>query len=702
MKIYQPSALRNFAVIGHGDTGKTSLIASVLFNTGAVNRLGKVDDGTAPTDYDACEIERKISINPTVAYCEWKDCKLNIIDTPGYGDFIFHTREAMRVADSAVVTVCAVSGVEVFTEKVWEFADENNLARAIFINKLDRERGNFQRTLQQIIDTFDTNTRHCIPVQLPIGSEDSFKGIVDLISLKAYVYEGDQMGQFKKTQPPAEMEEEIQQYREKLIEIAAETDDSLIEKFLEGEALSDEEIINGLKIGIYEGNFIPVLCGSATKNIGTNQLLDFIVDFLPNPAEVGEAKGRAKIDDTEETLTRKASDAEPFSALVFQTLADPYTGRINVFRVYSGSIQSDTTVYNANKREKERIGPLFYLQGKEHNAAGTISAGDFGAVAKLKSSYTGDTLCNEANQILYSMPEPIPPLLSYAIQPKSKSDEEKINASITKLNEEDSLIHFTRNTETKEQILSGMGQLHIEVVKEKLQSRYNVECELKLPQVPYKETITGRANVQKRYKKQTGGRGQFAETWMKLEPLERGGGFEFVNEVVGGNIPRNFIPAVEKGIVDAMSKGKLAGFQIVDCKVILYDGKHHPVDSSDMAFQIAGSLAFKDAFMQSHPVLLEPIWNVDITIPEEDMGDIIGDLNSRRGRVLGMDPVGKYQIIKAQIPLAEILTYAPDLRSMTGGKGFFTMKFSHFEEVPAHLQEKVIAERKKFLEEEED
>jgi len=693
MAKYESKSLRNLAIVGHGGTGKTSLCESFLFISGKNERLGRVDDGTSIMDYEPEEQKRRISISSSINFVEWNKYKINIIDTPGDSNFTYDIKCSMSVVENALVVIDAVSGVEFQTQKVWEYADGFNLPRIVFINRLDRERADFSAALASIKNKF---SKKVTPVCLPIGKEDKFNGIVDLISSKAYLF-SDNKGAGKATDIPADMADEAKNMRNAMVEDIAETDDDLMNKYLEAGELTAEEIKQGLRKGVTSGNLIPVVCGSAIKGIGISLLLDLIVDSMASPVDRGAIKGKKPGGDA--AAERKTSEDEPFSAIVFKTIADPYAGRLTLFRVYSGKLNPDSSIYNSTKKISEKFGNIFFLEGKNQKPAEVLIPGDIAGVAKLKETVTGDTLCNEKAPIIFEKVEVPSPIMSFAIEPKSRGDEEKIASSLHRLTEEDPTIVFSRDLQTKEMILSGMGQVHIEVNIEKMKRKFGVEVNLHTPKVPYKETIKGKTNVQGKYKKQSGGRGQFGDCWIDIEPLPRGTGFEFADKIVGGVIPQQYRPAVEKGIVEAAAEGVLAGYPVVDFKISLVDGSYHTVDSSEMAFKIAGSMAFKKGVMQCQPILLEPIVNIDIEIPEEYMGDVIGDLNSRRGRVLGMDTKGTNQVIKGQVPLAEILKYAPDLRSMTSGRGNFTYTHSHYEEVPSFIAEKIIAAAKKDKEE---
>ncbi len=677
--------IRNIALIGHGGAGKTSLAEAMLYKSGTIKRFGKVEEGNTAMDFEPEELKRRSSISSGFHQLSWKNHTVNLIDTPGDQNFFSDTKSCMQAADGAVVVIDAVDGVKVQTELAWEFAKSFNQPCVIFINKLDRERADFNRTFEDAKVSFEPKP---IILQLPIGAETEFKGVVDLIRNKAYVYGAD--GNPKKEDIPAEMQELVESEREALIENIAEADDALIERYLEGEELSDEELNAALRSGTLSNTFIPVVCGSATQNIGIDLLMDFVTTSMPSPIDRGARTG---VDySTGDEIERAPDENAPFSAFVVKTVADAYAGRLSIFRVVSGKLGSDGTFFNPNKDTKERFTQLLTIAGKEQKPATEAGPGSIVAVAKLKETRTGDTLCDEAGKIKYTCAEPLPSLISFALTAKSKGEEDKIFISLTKLLEEDPSVKLDRVAETKEILLSGLGQIHVETILDKLKRKFGVEAQLNTPKVPYRETIKGKSRVQGKHKKQTGGHGQFGDCWIQIEPLPRGKGFEFVDAIVGGVIPKTYIPAVEKGVVEASQKGVLAGFPAVDFKVTLDDGSYHQVDSSEMAFKIAGSLAFKKAVEGANPTLLEPIMKVTVTTPEDYMGDIMGDLNGRRGRVLGMDNAGKNQVINAQVPMAEFLSYASDLRSMTGGRGMFTMEFSHYDEVPAQIAEKIIEE----------
>jgi elongation factor G len=686
MANFEVSKIRNVAFIAHGGAGKTSLVEAILHTAGMIDRIGNIQDGTTTTDYEPEEINRKITITSALAFCDWNKTRINIIDTPGFINFIEDTKGCLRVADGAVVLVSAISGVKAETEKIWKYACEYEIPRIVFINKMDKESANFEKALGEIESSFETEP---VPLQIPIGSGETFSGVIDIVKMKAY------RGKAGEEEIPAELLEEAEKYRKKLVEKIAESDDALLEKYLEGGELTEEEIYTGIKEGSLTRKYIPVTCGSSTKNIGASNLLDAILQCLPSPAEmtvISPIRGRNPKDGKEEL--RKPDETEAASAFVFKTIADPYAGKLSLFRVYSGVFKADSTVYNASADTKERIGHLFYLLGKKQVPTQSLGAGEIGVVAKLKSTNTGDTLSDEARPIIFEKVKFADPIISYAMAPKNKGDEEKISASLHRVLEEDPTLRFSRDEETKEMLISGMGQVHIEVTLERLKRRFGVEIEMKTPKIPYRETIRTSAKVQGKYKKQSGGKGQYGDCHITVEPLPRGAGFEFLDKIVGGAIPRQYIPAVEKGIIEAMHEGVLAGYPIVDLRVELFDGSYHTVDSSEMAFKIAGSMAIKKAVLEAKPVLLEPVMKAEVTIPDESLGAVIGDLNSKRGKVQGVEPqAGGNQKISALVPMSEMLTYANQLHSLTSGRGLYSMEFSHYEEVPAHLSQKIIAER---------
>lgn len=680
--------IRNVAFISHGGAGKTSLAEAILFNAGAVNRIGSVENGTSFMDFDPVEIKRKLSIHSKVSSIEWQKYLINIVDTPGYSNFLHETKAAVTAVGGAVVIASAITGVKAETQRVWQYADDNDLAKIIFVNKMDKDRADFFRALGDIEKSFGITP---LPIFIPIGKENDFKGIIDLVKMKAYVYPAEPTAQYKIEDIPAEYADEAEKYRNKLLEAVSETDDDLIEKFLEGEELSEEEVEKGLREGTIRKQFVPVLCGSAVKNIGSKLLLEAIIKYLPSPLE-REYKIAKDLVSGEDFVA--VPDENEFSAFVFKTFIDPFAGKLSLIRIFSGELKSDSEVYNSNKDEKERISQLYLLQGKNHIKTDKAVAGQIVMVNKLKYTDTFDTLCSGKKKVMFPIPELSEPVLAYSIVPKSKDDEDKVSSGLHRLREEDMGIRMERNEQTGQQLLKGMGQMHIEVVAERLQNKFGVQVELKTPKVPYMETIKSRAQGQGKYKKQSGGRGQYGDVWIEISPLERGSGFEFENNIVGGAVPKNYIPAVEKGIYEASREGVLAGFPLVDFRVSLYDGSYHSVDSSEMAFKIAGSMAFKKVAEECKPILLEPIMNLDVFVPDDTTGAVIGDLNSRRGRIANVEPQANGQHIRAEVPMAEVLAYAPDLRSMTGGHGIFTMEFCRYEEVPTHLMEKIIEEQK--------
>lgn len=697
MTKYDISKARNIALVGHGDSGKTSLAEAMLYDSGMINRLGNIEQGNTTTDYDPREIKKGITINSSLAYLNWKDRTINIIDTPGYLDFITDTKSSLRVTDSTIVVICGVSGVEVQTEKVWDFANEYKLPRAIFINKMDRERADFYRVKDMINRIFGSSV---ISIQLPIGKEENFKGIIDLIKMKALVYKksAGKKPVFEEEEIPGELKDQVEDYRKELVEAVAEFDDELLMKYLDGETLTNEEITSCLKQGIKERKIVPILCGSATINLGIEPLLDFIAEYLPSPADMPPVTAK-NIKTSSEELVKNSIDS-PFSAFVFKTVADPYVGNLTYFRVYSGKLPEDSNIYNSSKSVDNKVGKIYKMQGKNQNSVPEICAGDIAAVAKLKNTTTGDTLCDKVNPVSFEKIEYPEPIMLLAISPKTKGDEDKLSTAISRIIDEDPTVKVYRDENTGETILAGMGESHLGVIIDTMESKFGVEVEKSTPKVGYKETIRKKVQVEGKYKKQSGGRGQYGHCFLELEPKGRGEGFEFVDKIVGGVIPRQYRPAVEKGIVGAMKKGVLAGYPTIDMKATVYDGSYHPVDSSEMAFKVAGSLAFKKGAAQAEPVLLEPIMDIEVIVPKEYMGDIIGDLNSKRGKIMGMEEssTGK-QGIKAKVPQAEIFKYAIDLRSITQGRGTFIVKFSHYEEVPANITQEIIAQAKK---EEED
>ncbi|HEY3381633.1 MAG TPA: elongation factor G [Vicinamibacterales bacterium] len=682
MKVYDAATIRNVTLAGHSGAGKTQLAAAVLFDTGMMNRFGKVDDGTTLTDFDEEEVARKHTLAASQAYAEWNKHKINLIDTPGFGNFLSDTLAAMRVCDAALLVVDAVSGVEVQTEKVWEAAEEFELPRLVVVNRLDRERASLSRTLDSLQAAFG---RTIIPVQMPIGEEKSFKGVVDLVGMKAYVYDTDGSGKFKEEAVPAALEGDAQAARDALIEMVAEADDKLMEKFFEAGTLTQEELVGGLRSAVLGRRIFPLFCTSSILNVGVQPLLDAVIAYVPAPSERAVKGTRGG-----EEVSVTASESGPYAAFVWKTVADPFAGRITMFRVMSGSLKADSTVHNLTKETTERLGHLVLLQGKTQADVPEIKAGDIGAVAKLKETVTNDTLADKGGVAFKPMKFP-EPVLSYAVEPKSRGDEDKISGALQRLQEEDPTIRSSRDPQTKELLLSGQGQLHIEVTVAKMKRRFGVEVNLKPPKIPYRETITAATDAHGRHKKQTGGHGQFGDCSIRMEPLPRGSDFQFVDDIFGGAIPQTFRPAVEKGIQETRLRGYLAGYPVVDFKVTLVDGKYHDVDSNELSFKMAGRLAFKDAMTRCRPTILEPIMNVEVYAPSDFAGDLMGDLNGRRGRIAGMDTRGGMTVIKAQVPMSEMLTYEQQLTSATGGRGSYHMEYSHYEDVPSHIQSKIIA-----------
>ncbi|HET7220675.1 MAG TPA: elongation factor G [Vicinamibacterales bacterium] len=688
MKTYDAPTLRNVALVGHSGAGKTQLLSSLLFVAGAVNRLGRVDDGTAVTDYDEEEIARKHTLAASLAYVEWNKTKINFIDTPGMANFLSDARAGMRVADAALVVVDAVSGVQVSTEKVWEAAAEMSLPRIVVLNRLDRERASMARSLESLRSVFG---RTVIPIQIPTGEEKAFNGVVDLVAMKCYTFATDGSGKMTEAAIPAALESDARSGREALIEMVAEADDALMEKFFESGTLSQEDLVDGLKRGVASGRVYPLVCASATLCVGLQPMLDAIISYVPSPAE-RPFKATAKSAD--DPLEVQATDGGPVALFVWKTVADPFAGRITLFRVITGTVRADSTLQNVTRDTSERLGHLTLLQGKTATNVPELRAGDLGAVAKLKDTLTSDLLGDKAlgfRVAAIKFPEPV---ISYAIEPKARGDEEKISTALHRLQEEDPGISYNRDPQTKQLLLSGQGQSHIEVTVAKLKRRFGVEVNLKIPRIPYRETITASTEAHGRHKKQTGGHGQFGDCKVKFEPLPRGSDFEFVDDIFGGAIPRQFIPAVEKGLQDARLRGFLAGYPMVDFRATVFDGSFHAVDSNELSFKMAASLAFKDGMTRARPTLLEPVMDVEVYAPSDFAGDLMGDLNSRRGRIGGMDTRGVSTIIRAKVPMAEMLTYEQHLTSATGGRGSYHMEFSHYEEVPSHLHGKIISAAK--------
>lgn len=688
MAKYEMSDIRNVGLIGHVGTGKTSLADAILFNVGLNTRLGKVDNETSLMDYEPEEVKRKTSISSSFATFDHKNKHFNVVDTPGAAHFLADSKNCIQAVDTCLFVIDAIDGVKVQTLDLINTANELNKSTAIFINKLDRENSDYSKAMDSLDGSGFNNP---VLIQLPIGKEANFEGVIDLLKMKAYSYQKDESGKFEEKDIPADLLDEAQSVRDESIESIIEADDAILEKYLEGEELSEDEIFSCLSKGLAEGTLTPVMMGTGSKNIAVAQLLDVMVSSFPSPDQKLPIIAKAK--DGSDVEFKPDPDA-PLSALVFKNVADPYAGQLTIFRIYSGKISSDSNIYNVSKGAKERYGSIITLVGKKSETVESAAAGDIVAVAKLKETGIGDTFGEEKSDATIPMIDQPTPVISFSVKPKSKGDEDKIQTSLRRLMEEDTTLIASRNEDTKELIISGMGQVHVEVNMEKMKRKFGVEVDLDIPKIAYKETITATSQAQGRHKKQSGGRGQFGDCWLEISPLPRGEGFKFVDKIVGGAIPRNYIPAVEAGVRDSMKDGFIAGFPVVDIQVTCYDGSFHPVDSSELAFKIAGSQGMKNSVPKANPVLLEPVMNVNIIIPEEYVGDIMGDLNSRRGAMNGVDIKGKAQIVKATIPQAEMLRYSPDLDSMTSGAGTFNMEFSHYEVVPMHLSEKLIAEIK--------
>lgn len=683
--------VRNIAILSHGAAGKTSLADAIVFTAGAVDLMGSVDAGNSVFMHEPEEISRKITITSALGFADWKGVRINIIDTPGYINFLEEARGTLRAVDGAVLIISAISGVKAETEKIYKFACDYEIPRVAFISKLDKERADFFRAVGDMEKYFCKNS---LVLQLPIGLEANFTGVVDLIKMKALMFAQDGSGKFEEKDVPANMKDDAVAYRKKLVEQIAETDDSLLEKYLDKGDLSQEDIIAGLKHGTIGGGLLPVLCGSPVKNMGIQPLLDMVLMCLPSPAEHARVVQIKGIDPKtgNETVRKPAAD-EHLAAMVFKTINDPFAGKLSLVRVFSGTLKADSSVYNASKQLKEKVGSLFHIQGKKQITTHALTAGQIGAIAKMKETLTGDTLCSESHPIVMNFAKFADPVMSYAIVPKTRGDEDKVGTGIHKLLEEDPTLKFTFDDQTKEMVLSGMGQVHLEVTLEKLKRKFGAEVTMKTPKVPYKETIRAKAKAQGKYKKQSGGHGQYGDAWIEIEPLRRGTGFEFVDKIVGGVVPRQYIPAVEKGVIEAMHEGSLAGYPMVDVRVTLFDGSYHTVDSSEMAFKVAASMGFKKALEAAKPVLLEPIMSVEVVAPDDTLGAVIGDLNSRRGKVQGVVPQSGGQSIKALVPMSEMLSYVPMLNSLTSGRGMYTMEFYGYEDVPSHLAQKITQER---------
>jgi elongation factor G len=678
MKDYAPEQIRNVALVGHGGTGKTSLAEALMFAAGAVTRQGKVEEGSTVSDWDPDEQKRQFSLNLSILPLEWKDHKVNIVDTPGYMDFMGDVKCGLRAVETALIVVDAVSGLQVGSEFAWRFADELQLPRAVYINRMDRDNADFGRTVQQIQDTWGNK---CVPVHLPIGAQASFKGVADVLTQKAYLGEKGETADV-----PADLQGALDQAREKLIESAAETDDSLIEKYLGGEELTTEELASGVRAGVAAGSIVPIFTGAGTRMTGVHCLLDAIAGMFPAPTD-----RPVTVDGKELT----ADPSKPMLALVFKTAADPYVGRLTYFRVFSGTLKGDSHAWNAARNVDERLGTLYRISGKNQEHVDRVVAGDIGAVAKLTDTHTGDTLSAKENPLTFSPIDFPSPSFSAAISPKTKADLDKMGSALHRIVEEDPSLRLERNPATGEMVLSGLGDSHVEVALERIKRKFSVELEMHTPRVPYRETVRAKAQAEYTHKKQTGGHGQYAKVALEVEPLPRGEGVHFENKTVGGVVPKQYIGSVEKGVMEASHEGILAHFPLVDAKVVLIDGREHPVDSSDIAFKIAASQALKQATQDAQPIILEPIMNMHITVPESNTGDVISDLNTKRARVLGMNPSGSMTTVEAQAPLAEVQHYSADMRSLTQGRGFFSLEYSHYEEVPSHLAQKVIDQANK-------
>jgi elongation factor G len=672
LKTYDLGKLRNLGIIAHGGAGKTSLAEACLFNVGAINRLGKVSDGNTVSDYLPEEVKHQVSISTSVIPCEWKEHKINFLDTPGYSDFFGEVKSTLRVAEGALLVLCGVGGLEVQAEILWEYTDSINLPKVVFINKLDRENSSFDKVLQQVSSVY--TQAKVLPVQIPIGSESNFTGVVDVLSKQSFIFEKNGSGKFKIGAVPAELTKLVEELRESLAEAVVEVDDNLLTKYLEGEPLTSEELQLGLRKAVAANMVVPVLCGSSLKNIGVQPLMDFLIDYMPSP-------------------TTTNNGVNETAALVFKTLADPFVGKLSYFRVYGGTIKSDSTLYNSIKQKDEKIGQVFLLRGKNQEPVAEARSGDIAAIAKLQDTSTGDTLTYKEKPIILESVKFPTPCLTVAIEPKSKGDEDKLGSALARLVEEDPTISIGKNTETREMLLTGMGEMHLEIVQEKLSRKFGVGVNMRAPKIPYRESLRKMVQVEGKHKKQSGGHGQYGHVWIKIEP-SGGKDFEFSEEIFGGSVPRQYFPAVEKGIREAMSEGIIAGFPVTDVKVTLYDGSYHTVDSSEMAFKLAAILAFRKGAELAKPTILEPIMNVEVSVPEVFMGDVIGDLNGKRGRVLGMEQDGRFQSIRALVPLAEMMRYSIDLKSLTQGRGSFRMEFAQYEEVPSKISESIVAAAK--------
>ena len=689
MNIFEPENIRNVALVGHSSTGKTSLAEAMLFSAGVSNRLGTIDDGTTKSDYTEAEVNRKISISTSMLHCTWKNTKINILDAPGYADFIGDAKAALWAADNAVVLVHAANGLEIGTDKAWGFADEFKRPRLLFVNHLDKELADYDGVLEALQEHFGQSV---VPFQVPVNQGVGFNQIVDVLKMKLYTYATDGSGKVEEGEVPSDLQERAEAIREQVMDAAAESDDDLMEKYLEEGELTTEEVFKGLRTGVVNQTLIPVICGSASHNIGTDRLLDFLTDEMPSPMDL--PKQSAKKLDSEDDVELIVTAENDLAAIVFKTISES-VGDLSFLRVYAGTLEAASEAYNANRKISERVGQIYVLNGMDRDEVSSIPAGDMGALVKLKDTHTGNTLCGKGLPLKVEPLEFPRPLIRIALEPKSRGDEDKISTGLQRIHEEDPSFIAGYDPELKQIIVEGQGELHLNVVLDKLKLKFGVEVETIQPRMPYRETIRSKAEGHHRHKKQSGGRGQFGEAYLRIQAQPRGDGFEYEDAVVGGAIPRNYIPAVEKGVLEAMERGVLAGYKVVDLKVTVYDGSYHPVDSSEMAFQMAGSQAFQKAFMGAKPILLEPIYHVEVMVPDKYMGDVMGDLNSRRGRIQGMDPEGNFQVIKAEVPLAELYKYSTALRSMTQGTGDYAMDFTHYEQVPSDVTEKIIEASKK-------
>ncbi|MBN1406172.1 MAG: elongation factor G [Calditrichaceae bacterium] len=691
MKVFQTAQIRNIGLIGHGSSGKTTLDEALLFNLKATNRIGSIEQGSTISDYNEAEINRQISINTSLTHGVWKDTKINIIDTPGYSDFFGEVVGTMRVLDTAFLVVSAASGVEVGTELGWQQAEKNKVPRFFIINKLDRENVDFEHVFKGMVESFG---HQVVLAQFPVETGPNFDSIVDLFRMKLLKFNKDGSGNFTEENIPANLKDKADELHLKLVEAVAESDDALMEKYFEAGTLSEDEFRSGFKTAVAMDAVYPVFCASATTNIGIKRLLDVIINFCPAPGEIGDIVGL-------DNKVRKVSNTEPFSAFIFKTLSEQHVGELSYFKVNSGVIKTGMDVVNSTRNQSERIGQIFVLNGKNKENVDQMEAGDIGAVVKLKATHTGDTLAAKGKEITYPKIEFPEPIIRLAIRPKAKGDEEKISNGLHVLHEEDPTFVYNQDSELRQTIVSGQGELHLAIILQRLKQKFGVDVEEEEPRIPYRETIKKKAEAQGKFKKQSGGRGQYGDCHLRLEPMARGERFEFVDAIVGGVIPGKFVPAVEKGVIETIEKGVLAGYPVVDVRVTVFDGSYHNVDSSEMAFKVAASMAFKKAFEQCNPALLEPIMNVEIRVPDEYMGDVMGDISSRRGKIMGMDSDGRFQVINAQIPLAELYRYSTSLRSMTAGRGIHKRSFSHYEEVPGEIAQQVIEKAKKEKEEED-